>query len=43
MDHEAGWKLAMPADQFVATAYAGIIGGNDQVAVRSISLLKDLS
>ena len=36
-DLEAGWKLGMPSDQFIDTAYEGIIEAKDLIKVRSIS------
>ena len=34
MDREAERKLEMPAHQFIDTAYARTVGGDDQVVVR---------
>ena len=42
MNPEAERKLEMPAKQLIDTAYAGIIGGNDQIVFGSISPPKDL-
>ena len=38
MDREAERKLGIPAHQFIDTAYARTVGGEDQVVVRKCRL-----